>query len=71
MELIKNKMNTLDAIDIIEEGNSDANEIIDAYQYLINVGIVWNLQGSYGRMAKNLIERGICHNIRRNKNGRY
>ncbi len=68
MELIKNKMNTLDAISIIEEGDSDVNEIIDAYQYLIDVGIVWNLQGSYGRMAKNLIERGICHN-RRNKNG--
>ena len=36
------------------------DEIIEAWQYLINTGIVWQLQGSMGRMASQLIESGVC-----------
>ena len=53
------------AIDIIEDDNVpvgvdeyDANVL--AWQYLIDTGIVWQLQGWYGRCAKGLIEEGIC-----------
>lgn len=35
-------------------------QIIDAWQYLIDTAIVWSLQGSYGRTAVDLVERGIC-----------
>lgn len=35
-------------------------QIVDAWQYLIDTAIVWQLQGSYGRTAVDLVERGIC-----------
>jgi len=41
-----------------ESGNVTSNELIEGFQNLINSGIVWNLQGSYGRMARSLIEQG-------------
>ena len=34
---------------------------IEAWQHLINIGLVWQLQGSFGRTANQLIEQGICH----------
>lgn len=37
------------------------DQVINAYQYLIDCGIVWQLQGTYGRTAKSLIDQGICH----------
>jgi len=34
---------------------------IRAYQYLIDTGIAWQLQGRIGRTARDLIENGDCH----------
>ncbi len=53
-------MDTLDAIMLIE-GNEGTNEdYIDAFQSLIDDGIVWQLQGFYGRTATTLINEGYC-----------
>lgn len=35
-------------------------EQIQAWQYLIDTGHAWTLQGWYGRNASALIEQGIC-----------
>ena len=43
-----------------ESGQLGYEKTIELFQYLIDTGIVWNLQGSYGRMAKYLIENGEC-----------
>ena len=55
------EMTTIRAINIIDGFEyGDAQETIAAYQFLINTGVVWGLQGRYGRNAKHLIEVGIC-----------
>ena len=49
----------LQAITIIEDGCTSAS-VPQAFQYLIDTGIVWTLQGWYGRTAMDLINTGIC-----------
>ena len=38
----------------------DDTRIVEAWQYLIDTGLAWTLQGWFGRHAKQLIEIGIC-----------
>ena len=47
---------------MIAEGVEDADEAtqIEAWQYLIDTGVAWKLQGFFGRQAAHLIEQGIC-----------
>jgi hypothetical protein len=44
-----------------EAGTLDEEQIVEGFQTMIDDGTVWQLQGSYGRMAISLIERGLCH----------
>ena len=37
-----------------------ADQEIKAWQFLIDTGIVWKLQGWFGRQAQSLIDIGIC-----------
>lgn len=46
----------------IAEGFIEAqneNQVIEAWQHLVDTGIVWSLQGWYGRNAKRLIDNGV------------
>lgn len=43
----------------VEEPDS-YEESIEAWQTLIDTGLAWQLQGSFGRMAEHLIEEGVC-----------
>lgn len=54
-------MDPMTAISIIE-GNYEVDEeiFVEAWQYLIDTGLAFKLQGCYGRAAMNLIERGVC-----------
>jgi hypothetical protein len=40
-----------------EEGNEE--EVIAAWQYLVDTRMAWRLQGSFGRTASSLLEQGI------------
>jgi hypothetical protein len=47
----------------IAEGFIDAEseeQVIEAWQTLIDTGLAWQLQGFFGRTASALIEQGIC-----------
>lgn len=44
-----------------ESGDLFEAKIIDGFQHLLDSGLVWSLQGSYGRTAKALIDAGYIH----------
>jgi hypothetical protein len=35
--------------------------VIEAFQFLIDTGAAWNLQGRIGRQAASMILDGVCH----------
>ena len=51
----------LDKILAYEQGELSEAESIKLFQSLIDSGMAWRLQGSYGRTAVALIEAGFCH----------
>ena len=42
-----------------EIGELSEEDTIDLFQDLVNTGMAWQLQGSYGRTAKAMIEAGV------------
>lgn len=50
----------VDSIMQYESGEMDQEEMIAFFQRIINNGMVWHLQGSYGRTAAAFIQRGFC-----------
>ncbi len=53
-------MDQIDKIMAFEQGELDEEGILELFQELIDSGLAWQLQGSYGRIARNLIEAGYC-----------
>jgi hypothetical protein len=54
-------MVNVDDIVAYENDELELDEIVSLFQQLIDSGVAWRLQGSYGRTAKTLIETGWCH----------
>ena len=46
----------------LEGGELESEEqLVEGFQAMIDDGTVWQLQGFYGRTARNLIDAGLCH----------
>jgi hypothetical protein len=43
-----------------EEGEMEEVELVEFFQEIIDSGLVWQLQGFYGRTAMDLINNGLC-----------
>ena len=56
----KAKMPDVSKIMAFEEGLMDQEELVEFFQGMIDSGVVWQLQGFYGRTAMDLINEGLC-----------
>jgi hypothetical protein len=54
------EMTPINAV-LIAEGEIDTDQEtqIEAWQYLVDTGLAWSLQGSFGRMAQELIDQDV------------
>jgi len=57
---MKNKKVSVAKIMQYENDELNDEETIELFQELINTGLVWQLQGHYGRFAVELLEEGFC-----------
>ena len=47
-----------------EEASSE-EQLIEAWQHLIDTGLAWKLQGWFGRQATSLFEAGYCREAKK------
>ena len=53
-------MEFYDRIIALEQGELSFEETVNLFQELIDSGLAWELQGSYGRQAIDFIDAGYC-----------
>jgi len=56
-----NQLDLMSQILDYEMGILEWDETVELFQELVNTGLAWTLQGSYGRMARDLIEQGVIN----------
>lgn len=63
------RLDSYKAVSVAEglQRESEENQL-EAWQYLIDHGICWGLQGWFGRTANNLIDQGLCSPKGKEKN---
>lgn len=58
----RNDMTSGEMADLLiehEQGSTSEEEDIRLFQYLVDTGLAWQLQGYYGRTARDMIEAGL------------
>jgi hypothetical protein len=54
-------MEFVDKIIAFETGELGEEDTVALFQELVDTGMAWALQGSYGRTARHLIDEGFIH----------
>ncbi len=56
-------MDVYTAVGIVEgfESAKSEEQVLEAWQFLVDSGIVWQLQERFGRQAQHLIEAGLIY----------
>lgn len=49
----------IDKIIALENGELEDEEVVELIQHMVDSGVVWSMQGSYGRLAADLIDQGL------------
>ena len=53
-------MDIINGIIAYESGELTEEEVVELFQELIDSGMAWQLQGCYGRQARDMIDNGLC-----------
>ena len=53
------EFDSVSAIMAYESGEADEEQVLELFQYLVDTGLAWSLQGSYGRVARRLLDEGL------------
>ncbi|MFY1688154.1 DUF7417 domain-containing protein [Plantactinospora sp. WMMB782] len=49
----------LDRVIAFEQGELGEEDVVELFQHLVDTGLAWQLQGTYGRTARDLIDAGL------------
>jgi hypothetical protein len=60
--ITRENINLVDSIMAFEDGELGPEETLFLFSHLVKTGLAWQLQGTYGRAAADLINRGILNN---------
>lgn len=58
---IAGAVNTTGMIIDYEQGELEAGQVVELFAELIKTGLAWQLQGSYGRTAKAMMDSGVIN----------
>lgn len=56
---VRGPLDLTSSIIAFESGELEDDEVIELFQHLVDTGLAWQLQGFYGRTARDLIEQGL------------
>ena len=58
-EFSKPQFDVVGAIMEFESEGLPEEELVELFQHLVDTGLVWHLQGTYGRIAADMIDAGL------------
>jgi hypothetical protein len=58
-KMTRETFNMYQSIIAFENGELDQDEVVELFQILLDTGFILNLQGSYHRIARDLIDEGL------------
>jgi hypothetical protein len=67
MDKVRGPLDLTNQIIDFEAGELNDEQVAELFQHLVDTGMAWTLQGSYGRTAQALLDAGVIHQPSRGK----